>query len=156
MSKRNWNKLYRTYERDYARSELKGSSTGGKGKFIKLSDKLTFDQFKIVYSGIENDAIEERNIKLAAGKKVGKSLNVQRKVIDAQKELAYEYSEAQFKAIQKAYNRTFTGEKVSQRDIMIGAVDLDKFWKAVEAQNELHKLNPTVMGTASQVIFGSP
>ena len=156
MSNRNWDKLYRTYEKDYARAERKAYTSGGKGKFIRLSDKLSLNEFKIVYTSVENDAIEERAIKIAAGDKVGKSLNTQRKVIDAQKILAHDYSEAQYKTIQKAYNKTFTSEKVSQRDIMVGAVDLDKFWKAVKTQDELHKLNPTVMGTASQVIFGSP
>ena len=157
---RDWKSMYATYLKDYAVAESKAYVSGGRGNYIRMSDRLTLNQFKTVYSAVENEENQKRLERIAAGKNPTKSINVLRKTIDTQKISAV--SKAQAKAIKSALQKKYE-EKVSVHDLMIGAIDdiderLESIWDEISAYyNEWkdHKGDPD-WRTVGQVYFGSP
>lgn len=157
---RDWQSMYGTYLKDYAQAEAKAYVAGGRGNYIRMSDRLTLNQFKTVYSAVENEEKEKRLRRIEAGKNPTKSINVLRKTIDTQKISAM--SKGQAKAIKSSYQKTYE-KKVSVHDLMIGTIDdiderLESMWDEIsDYYNEWkkHKGDPA-WRTVGQVYFGSP
>lgn len=154
-AKRNWDKLYNTYIKDYNKALLGSYRHGGKGKYITLSEKLSKAEFRQVYSVVEADAKEEYMNKKAAGLNPGKSLNVMRKVVDTQKETAM--SESQAKQLKKSIYEGY-GVDISETALLTGNLGeyegtVRDWWSEVsEYSRERDDTDPTV----GQVYFGSP
>lgn len=134
--KRNWDKLYSTYEKRYY-SKLKKSKVG-------LEDKYSKTEFKVMYLALENDRKKE----VSKGER--KVLNITQDLIARQEK--YELTTKQARAIRNAYAKQY-GKKLKISDIRMGAKRLDNFWDLVREYRENMQEGDLTVG---QVFFGSP
>lgn len=133
--KRNWDKLYSTYEKRYY-SKLKKSKVG-------LEDKYSKTEFKVMYTALENDRKKE----VSRGKR--KVLNITQDLIARQEK--YERTTKQARVLRNAYAQQY-GKKLKISDIRMGTVQLDNFWDLVRAYEENMQEGDASVG---QVFFSS-
>lgn len=133
--KRNWDKLYSTYEKRYY-SKLKKSKVG-------LEDKYSKTEFKVMYTALENDRKKE----VSRGER--KVLNITQDLIARQEK--YERTTKQARVLRNAYAQQY-GKKLKISDIRMGTVQLDNFWDLVRAYEENMQEGDASVG---QVFFSS-
>lgn len=161
--KRDWESMYNTYLKDYAKAEEKSYVFGGKGNYIRLSDRLSINQFKTVYTAVENEENRKRLERISEGKNPTKSINVLRKTIDTQKISVM--SRDQAKSIKVALKKTYN-EKISIRDLMVDNVakidnidsKIESMWDQIYDYYYKWKEHRGEPGwdSVGQVYFGSP
>lgn len=134
--KRNWDKLYSTYEKRYY-SKLKKSKVG-------LEDKYSKTEFKVMYLALENDRKKE----VSRGER--KVLNITQDLVARQEK--YEFSTKQARAIRNAYTQQY-GKRLKISQIRMGTIQLDNFWDLVRTYRENMQEGDASVG---QVFFGSP
>ena len=133
--KRNWDKLYSTYEKRYY-LKLKKSKVGLESKYSKT-------EFKVMYLALENDRKKE----VSRGER--KVLNITQDLIARQER--YEFSTKQARAIRNAYTQQY-GKKLKISEIRMGTIQLDNFWDLVRTYRENMQEGDASVG---QVFFGS-
>ena len=135
MRKRNWDKLYSTYEKSYYKKAARSK--------VGMEDKYSKTEFKVMYSALENDRLKE----VKKGER--KVLNVTQDLIARQEK--YQFSTKQARAIRTAYAQQY-GKKLKISQIRMGTTQLDNFWDLVRAYEENMQEGDAPVG---QVFFGS-
>ena len=133
--KRNWDKLYSTYEKSYYKKAARSK--------VGMEDKYSKTEFKVMYSALENDRLKE----VKKGER--KVLNVTQDLVARQEK--YERTTKQARAIRNAYAQQY-GKKLKISDIRMGTIQLDNFWDLVRAYEENMQEGDAPVG---QVFFGS-
>lgn len=135
MRKRNWDKLYSTYEKSYYKKAARSK--------VGMEDKYSKTEFKVMYSALENDRLKE----VKKGER--KVLNVTQDLVARQEK--YERTIKQARALRNAYAQQY-GKKLKISEIRMGTVQLDNFWDLVRAYEENMQEGDASVG---QVFFGS-
>lgn len=143
MRQRNWNKLYATYEKTYAK-KLSKSKVGMTGKY-------DFYKFKVIYSALEND----RKAEIRKGQR--KVANITQDLVARQEQ--YEFTQKEAKTIKKALKEQY-GMTFKLFDVRVGNLqEIDAFWDVVRQYREellnQHMNKEEVRKKVGQVFFGS-
>ena len=136
MRKRNWDKLYSTYEKSYYKKAARSK--------VGMEDKYSKTEFKVMYTALENDRLKE----VKKGER--KVLNVTQDLVARQEK--YLFSTKQARNIQTAYLQEY-GDKLKLSSIRSGTVQLNNFWDLVKSYASTRSNNDPTVG---QVFFGSP
>lgn len=110
MRKRNWDKLYSTYEKSYYKKAARSK--------VGMEDKYSKTEFKVMYTALENDRLKE----VKKGER--KVLNVTQDLVARQEK--YLFTTKQARNIQTAYLQEY-GDKLKLSSIRSGTVNLDNF-----------------------------
>lgn len=139
--KRNWIKLYSTYSKNYDKKAIKSK--------VGFEDKYTLNEFKTMYTAIEN----ERKLQVKHGER--KVLNVSQDLLAKQEK--YLYSMKQAKELKKALKEYYDLD-YKIKDIRTDSIKTDEFWKAVSDYKKQLKLQgiKDVNSVISSTFFGSP
>lgn len=135
MRKRNWDKLYSTYEKSYYKKAARSK--------VGMEDKYSKTEFKVMYSALENDRLKE----VKKGER--KVLNVTQDLVAKQEK--YLFTTKQARNIQTAYLQEY-GNKLKLSSIRSGTVNLNNFWDLVKGYTLVRTANDPTVG---QVFFGS-
>lgn len=135
MRKRNWDKLYSTYEKSYYKKAARSK--------VGMEDKYSKTEFKVMYSALENDRLKE----VKKGER--KVLNVTQDLVARQEK--YLFTNKQARNIQTAYLQEY-GNKLKLNSIRAGTVNLNNFWDLVKTYTAARTVNDPTVG---QVFFGS-
>lgn len=135
MRKRNWDKLYSTYEKSYYKKAARSK--------VGMEDKYSKTEFKVMYTALENDRLKE----VKRGER--KVLNVTQDLVAKQEK--YLFTTKQARNIQTAYLQEY-GNKLKLSSIRSGTVNLNNFWDLVKSYASIRSSNDPTVG---QVFFGS-
>lgn len=141
---RNWIKLFTTYNKMYDK-KLATSKVG-------MEARYNLDEFKAMYTGLEND--RKREIR----KGTRKVANVTKDLVARQEN--YLYTMKQAKTLKKAMQEQFN-ENYKLKDIRSGAIRTEAFWQHVKEVKKLLEVNNPLLTKGevneyiSETFFGS-
>ena len=144
--KRNWIKLYNTYNKQYNIRESKSK--------VGMEERYTYYDFRTAFTAIENDIKKE----IERGERSPKNLNIMRKLVADQEKYEYSYK-ASLAAKRSAEKMGIKGFKLGEFRQGLKTESTNKFWELLkERRRELYGLgmrSKDIDDVISEEFFGS-